>query len=1081
MTTLEAPSAPLVITLFGSLQVLADGHPLPRLRSRKGIWIVALLALRHDRPVEREWLAGVFWPDMEPSQAFANLRPILSELRSGLGSQKERLQSPDRHTLRLDLTDTTVDVLTFDAAIERGRPSDLERAVVLYRGPLLEGCTEEWVFQERNAREHQCLQALDELGNSALMVGDYGKAIGYYRRMVDIDPLSESARRGWMEALARSGDTNAALQVYREFVESLRSDPKASPDEQTTALYQRLRPQIRQRGSAPTVVVKTEAAAVPKVAGYLPHPLTDLVGREDALLEVAARLRRSRLVTLTGLGGIGKTRLAIEVAGEVVPEYADGVWLVALEALSDGKLVAQQIASVLGLKEVSGQTLLQSVTNHLRTKRLLLVLDNCEHLLEASAQIIASLLRECIGVRILATSREALGITGETVWTVPSLTTPDTAHLPQASATLLRVLMGYESVQLFVERAQAVQKSFVLTREHALAVAQICFQLEGIPLAIELAAARVKAMTVEQIAQRLDDYLSLLTGGSRTAMSRQQTLRATLDWSYALLSEMERLLLRRLSVFTGGWTLDAAEAVCAENGLESWQVLDLLTSLVDRSLVAYEEREPEAGGRYRLLEMVRQYAAERLKASGEAATIGGKHSRWFLALAQEAERHLTQADQGFWLRRLEREHSNLRATLDRCGTEDAETGLQIAIALVRFWYLRGHLSEGRKYLEQALGREETQGVTARRAKALNGAGVLAYRQGDYAAARTLYEESLRIRKELGDRRGVAESLNNLANVAHHQGDYETVKTSYQETLQIFTELRDKRNMAWSLNGLGTATETLGDYASAQALHEESLRICRELGDKRGIAVSLNSLGNNILMREGDYPSVRALFEESLSLSKEIGDTYGIGLSLYRLSDLLLIQGDYTTAQVVLEENLSLCRQSGDRYTLAWIFNCLGRSARLQSNTTSAHAHYEESLRLFQELGDRHGIAWSLCGLGYLTTAQDDQAQSQSLFRESLRIFRNLSNREGMEENLRALAQILATQKELQKAVRLWSAAQTLRQSLSRPLRGEEHETHDQLLRQARLVLGEEAFAAAWAEGGAMTWEQSVVFALSDEV
>ncbi|MCW3051491.1 MAG: hypothetical protein JWN14_661, partial [Chthonomonadales bacterium] len=810
MTAQEAPSAPLILTLFGPMQVLVDGHSLPRLRSRKGIWILALLALRHDRPVEREWLAGLCWPDMETSQAFANLRPILSELRSGLGSQKERLQSPDRHTLRLDLTGASVDVRDFDAAIERGRPSDLERAAALYRGPLLEGCMEEWVFPERHLREHRCLQALEELGHVALFVGDHGKAIGIYRRMVSIDPYWEAARRGWMEALARSGDTNAALQVYRELVELLRADPQATPDEQTTALYQRLRGEARQRSSSlRTTEPVTEA--IPIVSGYLPHPLTDLVGREDECLEVAACMRRSRLVTLTGLGGIGKTRLAITVASEVVPEYTDGAWMVALEAVSDNKMVVPQIASVLGVKEASGQTLLERVTEHLRTKRLLLVLDNCEHLLEASAQAVDHLLHEAAGLRILATSREALGITGETAWAVPALPAPDPHHLPQTGSTLRRVLMGYESVQLFVERAQSIQKSFALTGENAPAVARICFQLEGIPLAIELAAARVKALTVEQIAARLDDHLNLLTGGSRTAMSRQQTLRATLDWSYALLSEWEQTVLRRLSVFSGGWTLEAAEAVCAGDGIPSRQVLDLLTVLVDRSLVAYEERDPETGGRYRLLEMVRQYALERLKASEEAAAVGERHSRWFLALAQEMDVHLTQADQGGGMRCLEREHSNLRSALDRCGTDAAELGLQIAAALVRFWYISGRYSEGRKYLQQALGQERTQEVTALRAKALNGAGALAYRQGDYEATQTFYEESLRMRKQLGDLRWVAESLNNLANVAHFRGDYETVKASYQETLQIFTELGDRRNMAWSLNGLGTVTETLGDY------------------------------------------------------------------------------------------------------------------------------------------------------------------------------------------------------------------------------------------------------------------------------
>ena len=561
MTVTETIAAPLVINLFGPMQLLADGHPLPRLRSRKGIWLLALLTLRPNRPVAREWLAGTLWPDMTQEQAFANLRPILSELRNGLGSQKDRLQSPDRHTLLLELTGAEADVLAFDAAIQSGKLNELERAVTLYRGPLLEGCTEEWVFQERSVREQNCLQALQKLAESSLNSGNYEKAVHYCQRAAVLDPFLDTARRGWMEALAKSGDRNAALQVYREFVEALRDDPNAAPDAQTTALYSRLRAEAKAQERSHAVVTAAEPAITPKVTGYLPHPMTDLIGREDERLEVATRLRRTRLLTLTGLGGMGKTRLALDVAREVVREYADGVWLVALDALTEGRQVTPQIAAVLELKEEAGRPLLESVSRHLKSKRALLVLDNCEHLLAASAQVAGHLLRECGELRILATSREALEITGETVWAVPSLATPDPAHLPPGQATLLRVLMSYESVQLFVERAQAVQKTFDLTGNNARSVAEVCYRLEGIPLALELAAARIKSMTVEQIAARLDNELNLLTNGSRIAQSRQQTLRAMLDWSYALLTEPERILLRRLSVFAGGWTLEAAETV----------------------------------------------------------------------------------------------------------------------------------------------------------------------------------------------------------------------------------------------------------------------------------------------------------------------------------------------------------------------------------------------------------------------------------------------------------------------------------------------------------------------------------------
>jgi predicted ATPase/DNA-binding SARP family transcriptional activator len=840
MPASEMAPAPLAITLFGPMQVQVHGRPLPPLRSHKHLWLLALLTLRPNRPVEREWLAGTMWPEVEQSNAFDNLRPVLSELRKALGDQSQRLQSPDRFTLVLDLTHAEVDLLRFDAAIHSGTLSELEQAVGLYRGPLLEGCREEWAVPERASREQVYLQALQTLGEASLAGEDYAAAASYYQQAVRMDPWREAERRGWMEALARQGDINAALQVYREFVALLKNDPKAIPDAQTTALYQRLRAEVRQRAGTHAVVA-AEVVAVSVVKGYLPHSITDLVGREDERIEVALQLRQSRLVTLTGMGGIGKTRLAREVAGEVVSEYADGVWLVALDVLSEGRLVIQQIATVLGLREERGRTLLQSVTEHLRKKRLLLVLDNCEHLLEASGQVVAHLLGECAQIRILATSREALGITGETVWAVPALSVP--VHLPVRPSTLVRVVMGYESVQLFVERAQAVQQSFALSGSNARLVAQACQQLEGIPLAIELAAARVRAMSVEQIASRLNDYLGFLTVGNRAAQLRQQTLRATLDWSYALLSEAERSLLKRLSVFVGGWTLEAAEQVCGDFGLpildfglkvdsldasrsgqepaaiqnppefdviqnpkskiQNGEVLDLLTSLVDKSLVLFEAREP-GEGRYRLLEMVRQYAAESLLASGEAEQVKGRHQGWYLTFAERAEPALRTGEQVLWLTRLKAEHDNLRSALAWSLKSEGESPSDSPIALLfcgalhLFWRIHGHLAEGRAWCEKALQANTTQERTHARAKALNGAGSLAYSQGDYAIAQALFEESLATQREIGDRYALAASLVNLGNAVREQGEYTIARAWHEESLAIRREIGDREGIVFTL-------------------------------------------------------------------------------------------------------------------------------------------------------------------------------------------------------------------------------------------------------------------------------------------
>jgi predicted ATPase/DNA-binding SARP family transcriptional activator len=1065
--------------------------------------------------VEREWLAGTLWPDLGRSQAYANLRPVLSELRKALGDQSKRLQAPDRLTLLLELKDTAVDVIRFDAAIKSGKLSDLEQVVALYQGPLLEGCNEEWILQERAARERNCLQALQQLGDAALSTGDNETAIGYFRRAASLDPWSDTVRRGWMEALAKSGDSNAALQVYREFLNLLKSDPTAAPDAQTIALYQRLRTEVRQRAGAQQVLT-VQTPTAPTITGYLPHPPTELVGRGEERIEVAARLRRSRLVTLTGLGGIGKTRLALEVASECVQEYADGVWLVALEALPDGKLMARQIASVLGLKEEPGRSLLESLTDHLRHKHLLL--DNCEHVLEASAQMAAHLFRECADVHILATSREPLGITGETVWGVPALATPDPEHLPQSHAALLRMLMGYESVQLFVDRLQAVQRPFALTGENAVAVARVCYRLAGIPLAIELAAARGKAMTVEDIAMRLDDHLSLSTDGSGTVMPRQQTLRVTLNWSYALLQESERRLLRRLSVFVGGWSLEAAEGVCAGEGIASSQVLELLLSLIDKSLVVFRAPQQEAGGRYHLLEMVRQYAAESLQTSGEAEQVQRRHQEWYLAFAEQAEPALETGEQEVWLTRLESEHGNLRAALDWDHPSEAtsEARLRLAGASGGFWSVRGHYSEGREYLEQIL--RETQSRTAARAKALFIAGNLAYFQsdyvvarslyheslgirkelkdpqgtaeilsklgqvagelGDYAAARTLHEESLSIRRELGNRRGIANSIDTLGSIAYIQSDYTAARSLYEESLSIRRELEDKLNIADSLNNLGLVAASQSDYISAWSLHEESLSIRREEGYRQGITDSLNCLGNVAFMR-GDNVLARSLYEESLSIRRELGDRRGTAESLNNLGNVAIRQGEHATARVFFEDCLNIQRELGHRRGIAFTLGSMGELAHEQGDYASAWSLYEESLSLWREFGDQFGIAWTLVGLGNLAHDRSDYVAARALHRESLQLFRDLRNLQGVAESLRALATVMLAQSQPQQAVCLWGAADVLRASLGIPLYAADQQKYDRQVVQARSALSEDAFVAAREEGRTLTWEQAIAYALTD--
>jgi predicted ATPase/class 3 adenylate cyclase/Tfp pilus assembly protein PilF len=614
-------------------------------------------------------------------------------------------------------------------------------------------------------------------------------------------------------------------------------------------------------------------------ANNLPRPLTSFIGRRREVAEVKQLLSTTRLLTLTGVGGCGKTRLAIQVASDVLEEYTDGVWFVELAALSDAAVVPKSMASAVGVAEEPGQPLMPTLLDALREKQLLIVLDNCEHLVAACAQLAEAVLRMCPAVGILATSREPLGIAGETNWRVPSLVLPD----PQQHPSVVD-LLECEAVRLFVERAAAVRPTFELTAESAPAVIAICQRLDGIPLAIELAAARVRALSIVELTARLDDRFRLLTGGSRTTLPRQQTLQATMDWSYQLLAEHERVMLRRLSVFAGRWTLEAAEAICADPDVSKrLDVLDLLTQLVYKSLVIMDPQEEEP--RYYLLETVRQYGRGRLMKSPEAARVRDRHLAWYLALAERAEPELIGANQTTWLDRLELEHDNLRAALAwAVASGDGGSGLRLASALGRFWYVRCYFTEGRGWFDALLDTRIEVPVTVR-AKALNAAGGLAvFGQGDYPKGRSFFEESLGIWREVGDRQNIAALLDRLGALFTIEGDYAAARPLYEESLTIRRELSDRWGIALSSNNLGFALYRQEDHAAAQVLFEESLAIWRELGDTHNIGRALSNIGL-VAMAQGDYAAARSFLTESLNVRWKVGDKWGIAHSIEGLAGL----------------------------------------------------------------------------------------------------------------------------------------------------------------------------------------------------
>jgi predicted ATPase/DNA-binding CsgD family transcriptional regulator len=586
----------------------------------------------------------------------------------------------------------------------------------------------------------------------------------------------------------------------------------------------------------------------------LPLEVTSFVGREREMAEIRRLLPTTRLLTLTGPGGCGKTRLALRVASDLADTYPDGVWLVELAALADPALVPRATASVFGIPDTGGWAVLDRLVHRLRPKTTLLVLDNCEHLVAAAAELVDTLLRRCPGLHVLATSREPLKSAGETLLRVPSLTVPPGDALPAER------LLGYEAVRLFIERALAVRPDFVVTDLNAPFIVEVCRRLDGIPLAIELAAARVRAFSAEQIAARLDDRFRLLTAGPRTAMPRQQTLRATMDWSYALLAEPERTLLRRLSVFASGWTLESAEAVCAGEGIETHALPDLLAHLVEKSLVLAEERQ--GAMRYRVLETIRQYTRGKLLEAGEEAPTRDRHLACFLRLAEAAEPRLRGHECLIALGQLEQEHDNLRVALEwSLISAQKDVALRLSGALAWFWWLRSHHEEGYRWLERALAAGPDQ--SAARMKALHGAGWLAHHRRDATTARTLLCESLAIARAQRDRWTVAWVLHLLGRVAYFENDPSTARLLGEESLALAESEGDDWLVAWAVHLLGLAAYIAGDYAMAQAYYARSLAIRRELGYEEGIAILLQLMAF-VALREGELGRACALLGEALA-------------------------------------------------------------------------------------------------------------------------------------------------------------------------------------------------------------------------
>lgn len=689
----------------------------------------------------------------------------------------------------------------------------------------------------------------------------------------------------------------------------------------------------------------------PTVAAYptnLPDEPTPFIGREGEVGEIADLLAEPgvRLVTLTGPGGTGKTRLAIQVGARLLATFEHGVYFVDLAPVSAASDVPATIAGVLGVREEGGAELMQTITSGLRGKHLLLMLDNFEHL-TAAATVVASLLDTCRNLHVLVTSRVRLHLSREREHTVWPLVTPDPTHLPD-----LPVLARVESVALFLDRAKAVSHSFALTDDNARAIATICARLDGLPLAIELAAARIKLLPPQTLLQRLDHQLQLLTGGPRDRPTRQQTLRNTIDWSYSLLSSEESALFARLSAFVGGCSLEAAEAVC--NPQRSLDLIENLTSLVDKSLLRQEGNEEP---RFTMLETIKEYADERLGERGERASILAAHATYFTQLAQAAEREVHGPEQAARLHQLEREHDNLRAALARSLETKDGSALPLAVTLWKFWYIQGHYTEGRRWLNAVLAQGGVRaGDQALRARALNGAGVLAMMQGEAMRAQELCEEALDLWRKVGDKMGIVQGLNSLAGIALEQRQFERTTALLEQTLQLWRELGDKEGLAQALNNLGTVAVNQGDYQRAKKPLEEALGLWRELGDKTGIALALDNLAT-VTARQGDTLRAAQLRQESLRLWREVGDRGGMASALLGLAAVAALRHEYEAAARLVG--------AVDAFwtSIAAVPNLLNREA-MESTTGAARealgeAAYEAARQEGQTMRLEQAVAYAL--------------------------------------------------------------------------------------------------------------------------
>jgi len=1060
------------VRLLGTFAVTFGGAPLDTLKSARLQALFAYLLLHRQFPQSRQHVAFLFWPDSSEAQAQSNLRNLLHGLRYALPDADARIEFGSRTVqwrpdspVDLDVTDFELAFAEVESQWKPGESGNAEhlvpavrRAADLYLGDLLPSCYDEWILAPRERLREKIQLILERLVDLLKKQGDLTGAILYTQRLLRQDPLLEENYRRLMSLHLANGDRAGVLNVYKQCAHIFKRELGIEPGSSTVAIMR----QAREAGIQPPGAgglgpgaSKGKPSEVPSVVpgaaesevlvestpNNLPAQTTIFFGRDQDLAAVAALMRRPdvRLVTLTGTPGTGKTRLAISVAAGLLKAFPDGVFFVPLAAVDNPDNVVPAIGATLGVSEPVMGSLLQGLQTRVAAERVLLVLDNFEQVL-AAAPAIASLLAACPQLKLLATSREALNLRGEHEYSVSPLPAP-----PRDVSLRPEELLNYESVALFLDRAQEVSPQFALSTANARTVADICRSLEGLPLAIELAAARVKVLPPSAILARLDRRLKLLTGGRLDLPPRQRALETAIAWSYNLLDETEGSMFRALSVFSGGFTLEAAETTVGmrndEFGMRnkagpniphSDNVLGALSSLLSKSLLVRPETPAADAGdwRFYMLETLKEYAWEKLLESGEAAAVCRQHALYFMDFAESSRRESSGPQQQEWLSKTDREHDNLRAAL-RWAIEqgEAEIAQRIAGALGIFWERRGYFTEGRSWLGQALDLEP-HAASLYRAAALYSAGILALRQRDYDVARPSLQQSRDLYKELDDKEGQSNALSGLA---------------------IMTLDRD--------------------YEQAVQLHMESLALRRQIGDKAGIARTLQNLGM-VEMSRGNWSEASTLTEEAHAIYREMGSPM-VAYTLYVLAMVAAGQGNYDLSRARFEECLEIARQLQNDWLTAWALHGFGNLLYDAQEYEQANRALAEALDLFTKLGDKLGEAQALVSRGREAQRTANYSEAKRLYGQALALGRELDNDGILGSYLAGMAGLAAAAGQHRLAALLFAQADKLLSSVST---GIEREQMTLGLDTARAALNADEWGAAWEEGRAMPVQEAIALA-----